>query len=479
MIWTSQPDQVWSVLQNPNPDFERELYTAMRVRDPGYAMTPRFRTGIWDGWTPFYDKKEHRIATGLLGFVEELGYPVEEQILAQDPLAEIGWDLDAPPLRNPSDPTKDIIPLEYQKDILAQVALGRRRGIFDHLTASGKSVGIGLLCKAAPSLKILCTVPTNALLEQLKQDLAIMLQEPVGQVGLKRLETDYRVTVAMDGRIKSLLKTPQIRKLAEETQMLIVDELQTATPAVYPFYRQCQNAYYRFGFSGSFFDVKPTRILGTAGFFGSVISTVGDEETKEAGRTVPPKFEFLEYPLRKCDADYNTAYDELIVENVGLNRFFAKQILPHYDEGRTILVLVARVAQCDRFKEALAELGIESERYHGKISTHKRREMRESFKQGKIPVLIATQQTLGVGVNIPRIEVLLNLGCGLSDNMNKQKYGRSLRSFEDKESVTILEPYLTGNRWFLRHSKARLSLAKSYSTGTGVIKFADGTHSTF
>jgi superfamily II DNA or RNA helicase len=249
---------------------------------------------------------------------------------------------------------------------------------------------------------------------------------------------------------------------------LISDELQTATVKLYPFYRLCTNAYYRFGFSGSFFKNDPVRVFKTAGFFGPVLSRADDEDLVREGRAVPPVFKFYEYPITTSirDREYGEFYSSELVLNEGYNNFFAKLLSVYYEEGKSILVMVKRVEHCARIQTALAKLFVESEIYNGKVSPKRREMLKAQFKSGKLPVLVATDQTFGIGQNVPRIEVFANLGGGLSDDKTMQKYGRGLRSFDDKTSIIIIDPYLSGNKWFEKHSKSRLQIAREeYKTG--------------
>ena len=468
--WESDADNRFSYLRNASSQTILEVYQALRVRPKNYYFDPRYRIGIWSGWNEYFDQIEKRIPTGLVGFAKKLGFEFPEVVLAKDPLVT-GWKKDIQLLDpNPDVPKGTlIVPMKYQQESMEEIWSGIRRGVFLHLTAAGKSVQIALICASAPELRILISVPTLALLTQLVDDLELMLQEKVGRLGSKFKDANERIIVAYNGFLKRLERSPFSTNLAMQTDMLMVDELQTSTKLDYKFYRKCRNAYYRYGFSGSFFDIDPGRIFDTAGYFGAVITEVDDKDTLQAGRTVPPNFTFFEYYIKKTEyLDYGDAYTQEIVDNVGLNDFFADIVLDRSKTGKSILVLVKRVKHCSVFQEALRKRGLSSEIYNGQIKNEIRDERRQDFKSGESLILIATEQTLGIGVNIPRIQVLLNLGGGDSDNNSKQKFGRSIRSFEfiGKEEVEIIEPFITGNKWFSRHAKHRLAVAKKYKTGT-------------
>jgi len=464
-FWESQTDNTYSILREGSAAIHRELYNQLKARSKGYIWDPRFTAGIWDGWERYFSLSDTRLLTGLIPFARDLGFDFEERILAVDPLDEFRTEFD---LADPGNPTQTLTPNNYQLEAVQAVIGGARRGIFDHVTAAGKSIVIALICQALEGLKIVITVPTIDLLQQLSADLMVMLNEPIGILGGgKKAYDQERIILCYDGFIKKYIKSPFVSELSRRCHVLICDELQTVTKTMYPFFKKCIYAYYRFGFSGSFFDNDPVRIFSTAGYFGEVITRVTDVETKGEGRTVPPIFYFYHFPtLAQIGSDYQTTYKERIVENVSFNAHFAQLLSEHYEQEKTILVLVKRVDHCRLFQEALARIHIESEIFHGSINTELRRKRRADFKSGKLPVLIATEQTLGVGSNFPRIQVLMNLGCGLSDDKTKQKYGRSLRSFDEKEQVIIIEPYPTGCKWFVKHAKARMAMAKTYATGS-------------
>jgi superfamily II DNA or RNA helicase len=282
--------------------------------------------------------------------------------------------------------------------------------------------------------------------------------------GKCRFEGD--VTIAYIGFIRDKQPTPQCHRLYKETQVLLVDELQMVTPKALTFFKKCKQAYFRFGFSGSFYDNPSYRVLSTTGYFGPTITKVTDQDLLDSGRGVAPVFKFYEYALEGVrDGDnYGEIYRELISKNINLNEYFTDLLHPYYDSGQTILILVQRVAHCELVQRILNQKMIKSKIYNGHMALEDRKELREGFKEGRFPVLVATAQTFGVGMNIPRIEVMLNLAGGLSDDKAIQKYGRGLRSFDGKSSVTILEALFTGNKWFAKHSRARLRIAKSFTT---------------
>lgn len=472
--WVSLADNTWSILQDATPEQEREIYEAMKIRPKGYFFDPRFTAHIWDGYDRFYDLVKHRMLTGLVLYSQQLGFEYEEIIQASNPVEEycFGWQLY---VRNREGNKVPVELNKYQDAGVAEIPQGVRRGVFDHSTGAGKSLTIAAICALLGTLQILIVVPSLELLDQTIEGLETALPEPIGRLGGKRKQNaDARIVVAFDLTLKQKGKHPVILDLAARCQVLIVDEIQTVTKLLYPFFRKCVNAYFRFGFSGSFYDIDFARVLSVAGFFGPTITRVTDVETQAEGRTVPPHFTYFEYPIAdEREAAYGTVYENSLVENAAFNAYMAQQLAEPYEAGETILVLVQRLNHCTNFQEALRLLGIESQIYTGQVNTEHRRTMRSQFKAGKLPVLVATEKTLGVGVDLPCMDLLLNLGGGQSASMSKQKFGRSFRSFEGKEFVRVYEPYITIHRWFLRHSKARLELAKAYA-GKVELKYRSG-----
>lgn len=468
-FWESQSDNQWTYLRNGTPEISRALYNELKVRQKDYYFSALYRSGMSDGYTRYFDQVQQKLLTGMVPYAQQLGFDYPEVVLAEKPVCEL-QDVDL------KGPDGSVELNEYQQEGVRRACYEVRRGVFDHCTAAGKTYLAAALCSVFRTLQVTLTVPSIGLLEQNIEEFRSLLKEPIGQLGGGKKDFEGRIVVVYDGFLKQYNKSPFVKNLAFRTQLLLTDELQTATKKLFPFFRQCKNAYYRYGFSGSFFELDDERIFNTSGYFGATITKVDDSQTKDAGRSVPPHFIFLEYAVRDTSffADYKDGYEQCLVENEPFNRYMAQQLAKPYEDGLTVLVLVKRVAHCSLFQAQLEKLGIESEIYNGGIKTEVRRQMRAQFKRGLIPVLIATEQTMGVGINIPLIEVLMNLGGGLSNGQTKQKYGRSIRSFDEKQSVTIYEPYLTNNRWFLKHSKARLAMAKKYATGNVKLRFYSG-----
>ena len=194
-----------------------------------------------------------------------------------------------------------------------------------------------------------------------------------------------------------------------------------------------------------------------------------DVDTMKAGRTVPPHFEFYEYPVMKFVTaldNYQEQYDTFIADNEKYTAYFLDVLVrDHYKPGDTVLILVKRVRHAKAVIQKLLKYNLYAEEYSGAVHRDARLDLKSEYQNGEVPILVATEQTFSVGQDVPRITTLLNLGGGLSADREKQKIGRGLRSFEDKEYVTIIQPYITGHKWLARHSAQRLALARRYKTG--------------
>lgn len=456
-----QADNCWTKLEGASESLEKELFDSLKIKSKNYAFDLRYRAGMWDGFERFYYPKTHRLLTGLVPYAKKLGFDIPEIDLSVKPENEFPREISL----------NGIEELEiYQEETRDLIIAGSRRGVFDHITGAGKSVEMGIICKLFPKLNITINVPTCTLLQQLRKDLEDKLGEEVGSFGCKT-NNIQRITVVFQTMIVKYMKNPIITNLANRTQVMISDELQMVTPSFFPFLLKCHNAYYRYGFSGSFYDNDPVRVFQTSGHFGDLISKVSEEDTNEAGRTVPLDFFFYEYSIPKIQGDfvgYAEAYEEHISSNYSYNEFFLDKALEYYSEGKSILIMIKHHAHSELVGKILKQKMIKFENFNGRISPDIREKTKKRFKSGELQVLVATEQTIGVGVDIPRIHVLLNLGGGLSDDKCIQKYGRIIRAHEEseKERAIIIEPLVIGNKWFQRHSRARLKVANSYKTGT-------------
>ncbi|MCU4176846.1 DEAD/DEAH box helicase [Carboxylicivirga sp. N1Y90] len=135
-------------------------------------------------------------------------------------------------------------------------------------------------------------------------------------------------------------------------------------------------------------------------------------------------------------------------------RFFLERVVNSHPENK-ILVFVRTKVRAERVKKAMERVDIESVTIHSDKSQKERSEAMESFKSGKIKVLIATDVSAR-GIDIPNVEYVVNYDIpevpenyvhrvGRTGRAKNKGYAISFCSDEEKELLTQIETYVGGS----------------------------------
>ena len=238
-----------------------------------------------------------------------------------------------------------------------------------------------------------------------------------------------KAEVAWNNRQETLYQKSQVRNLIGSCQAFIVDEAHVASVVIQELGSYATKAYYRLGLSGTPWrmDNQEIRIEGT---LGRKIIDVSASDLIELGFLVPPKI-FVCNVAENHDGDtYADIYSNNIVNNWERN-FRIKQFAEAFKEaGRPTIILVER-REHGFILEGLIEdsvfvpggdKGVDDPTDEEK---NYRRRMLNAVENNEI-VLIATQWA-NVGVDAPKISVLVLAGSNQSSVTTYQQVGRVLR----------------------------------------------------
>ena len=423
-------------VENLDDTEKRQLYDLLRIEDDGKYYSPAYKSGRWDGYHSFYDKKKDRFPAGLL-----------HAVLKRFPYADY-QKLHRSSVLRPHTSLGTLTPREDQLAII-EAALKERRGLIQAPTSFGKTVCLAMLCKAIPG-EILIVTHTRSLLHQTAKSLARELGEPIGLVGDGYANRE-RVTI---GLVKSLAEYDFSKVnalLADEVHRFSADMLFKLALSI--------PAYYRFGLSADPLDeqdvksnslYKRFRIMSC---FGPIIAKSTMDEAKERGVIADPIITIKRIPDPHNglhhDSDYQTAYEELVVNNPNLSTEI--QNLCKTFAGQQVMILLRRV---DQGRE-LAKLIPNSRFLWGELSTDVIQKGIDDFKAGKYSVMIGSD-IFKEGIDIPEIDVLINAGSDVA--ATKQRLGRGLRKRPGKDTIDVFDFLICGNKYTEKHAKERLRI---------------------
>jgi ATP-dependent RNA helicase RhlE len=115
------------------------------------------------------------------------------------------------------------------------------------------------------------------------------------------------------------------------------------------------------------------------------------------------------------------------------------QALLRRDEMRSVLVFTRTKHRCNRLAEQLTRQGIAAERIHGNRSQAQRTVALESFKRGKVRVLVATD-IAARGIDIDELSHVVNFDVPTVADDYIHRAGRTARAGAVGEAVTFVAP---------------------------------------
>lgn len=462
-----------------NPDVIKILDYNLSYYVQGYAFTKAYKQGWWDPkkrkWQR-WDGKNHllddklRFQTGLLSKVKTILDNNGIKYTIDDKRKEIKFGKKIK--------TKNTEFREYQSRVV-ETAIRGKGGIIKAATGSGKSVMINNLI-AETNVKTVVYVIGIDLLYQMVETFEKMLGTEVGIIGdgkanIKKINVCTVWTAAnalgneyvpFDDEESSKKETinekdkSKIIKAIKDAQMIIFDECQMlAAKTLQVINSASENAYYKYGFSGTPFRDDGADILLEA-VCGKIIIEVTASELIKDGFLVQPTIHFIEIPeyKGKLSDPYPTVYKEYIVENQVRNDKIISITEKLIKSNRKALILVKTIKHGDIILDALKKKKLIAHFVKGDLDSDERNSIRQKFLKGKIDVIVASA-VYDQGVDLKNLDALVLAGSGKSSGRALQRIGRVIRPSEGKKDAVVID-FIDNAKYLKDHSKKRMEVYK-------------------
>ena len=215
------------------------------------------------------------------------------------------------------------------------------------------------------------------------------------------------------------------------------------------FLKQLHKAVYSVGLSGTPQRTDGKTILLTAAF-GPIVFSRSSSWLIRKGFLCKPTIRVVEFgdrlsrkyprkwPRGQRKPVYNTVYKHCVVENTTFNNMVATIAVAHALDGDLTLVSVKQVKHGEPILEAVKRLAPDIPAVFLHASNKKKLgedKVKQDFGDGKIKILIST--LFDEGVDIPKIDTVIDAGGGNSPIKTLQLIGRALRKYPGKEKATI------------------------------------------
>lgn len=436
-------------LNSEDDRHHRVLYAQMAVDVPGARFSRKFQMGWWDGKLRFY-RKTAEFDTGLLGWVL--------QILAEHfPTVKIEVKDRRTKPTGKSITMTDVVLRNYQEEAV-DACIRATRGVLSAATGSGKTqIAIAIVAKLG--LNTLFLVDSVDLARQTADRFAKHL--PAAKIGViyagaYKAVTKTKGPDVVISTFHTLARKPELTK-SLHFDVVMSDECHgVAAETWYKVMGSFPNTYYKFGLSGSIDAVyeDPIRFRKIQAQSGKVLVEIPVDYLVEQDVLAKPEIYMIGFPHRIYHKmTYFDEYEAAIQNNTGLNHRLVPRLVKKY-AGKSILILVNRVSHGQELSEILGAPFVS-----GHDESDVRYDALQEFRDGNLKVLIASK-IFRQGVDIPNIEVLINLGNDDSYKAVVQKLGRGLRRTTEKDSLIYLDVYPQTSGYCEKHAKNR---AKKYA----------------
>jgi len=261
---------------------------------------------------------------------------------------------------------------------------------------------------------------------------------------------------------KKLLKKEQIRDAVRNSNLLILDEAQYSGSDTFQLLaREAQSSRHRFLFSGTPWRENGDDILLEA-VAGKKIIDIDASYLIKRGFLVRPTIIFKDVPtMRGVGKTYQEVYSNYIVNNDERNDMAVSTCKNFEKKGLKTLILIRNINHGEIISKKLSDAGVNHLFLTGVSSSGEREAGINDIKEGNIHVVVAST-IFDIGIDIPSLTALINLGGGKSTGKVLQRIGRVIRSHPGKSFACVVDFY-DQCKYLREHSQVRFKTIASES----------------
>ena len=467
-IIIQKKNEVYLKLQ-AEPHIFQELSEYFTFDVPGSKFMPQYRNKYWDGKIRLFSTHTGEIYVGLLdkivSWAKKFDYSVEfkNNKFYGTPLEENEM-ISLEGVQEYMNRISKHKPRDYQINAVYD-ALKYNRKLLISPTASGKSLMIYSVVRyfSEKDNKILLVVPTTSLVEQMYKDF-----EDYGW------DSEYYCHKIYSGKEKNTKKNVVIttwqsiynlpRSFFNDFNVIIGDEAHLfKSKSLVGIMTKCDNAKYRFGFTGTL-DGSQTHKWVLEGLFGPSYKVTQTKELIEKGHLSKLQIKIL--LLKHNEHQFNEYEDEIqyLISHEKRNNFIKNLAL---DLKGNTLVLFNRVESHGLPLYELINSSAERHRkiffVHGGVDVNQREKVREITERENNAIIVASYGTFSTGINIKNLHNVIFASPSKSRIRNLQSIGRILRKGDNKTKAVLYDisdecTYKSRKNYTLNHLIERIKI---------------------
>jgi superfamily II DNA or RNA helicase len=373
---------------------------------------------------------------------------------------------------------------QYQETVVDQ-SLNEPMGIFNLATGSGKTV-VAIALISRKNTQTVVVVPTLALLNQWIDKLKQFSTAHIGFKSSKQLKEGDVFIITQSSLNKALTthssqdKTQAryeiIKRIWREAGMVIIDESHHASAKTWKAMMSYTNAYYRFGLTATTDKRTDKADYEYYALLGDKLSVIDYSDLLELGYSIPIEVFFYDIPYRHYNHKWKfhqkggfSVENDYIVENNDRNDQIVNVALDRaFRRDKPTLILFKRVTHGEViYNKAVMDMSrpdlqiyndLQIKLVYGKTKEKERNEIYQEFKDKQVKLLIAQNQLIGEGWDMPNIEVIIIASGGKSEIRSIQNMGRGSRQAHKKKTLEIHD-FADQGKYVQDHARER---AKTY-----------------
>jgi superfamily II DNA or RNA helicase len=443
----------------------------------GHEYSDKYLSGTWDGRIHFLktekddDSSSYTLPIGFYWIVQDLiekynvrfnvNYSVVYTDKRNKQVQETKYQtkFKAPPFE-----------LRYYQNEAVQKCIEKKIGILSLGTSAGK---LAIMAEAIKQLNLRSLVIVNRieLVEQTADGFEEYLGVKIGRMYEGTLDIKNQITIASVQTISAILKRNDKKLITYlfNVNCLMFDECQNVSDK--GFYTQILkylvNSDYIIGLSGSAWRNYEPETLSMKALVGDIIYSKTTAELEKEGFICPTKTIFIRTPETLNVQEhlaYHDAYDYYITNNEARNKL-VQDITLKYKENKKILILTKLIEH----GEILQKMIPQSLLINSKTVSSERHSFFENFKKERGFVLIGSQQIFSTGINIPDLDMIINVSASKSSIMCIQSIGRVKRKFPGKEFGYYIDFFDNDVEVFSHGSRKRMRLLEEHGNDYHIV----------
>jgi len=449
----------YSYIQDPTEHLKliRKLSESTKVRAPGARFAKSFGV-TWDGCYRFVSP-HGRFLTGLTPLIVNTLKDLNEDVEVITP------DFKIRSHQRSEVALKGVNLYKHQRQG-ANVALKRCRGVLEMATNAGKTeVAAYMILKLCNAGKILWLTHSLSLSDQTTKRMMKRTDISVSVCKEGRLDITGDIVVSTTQTMYKALRSSKPKVAARVTEFLkdikviFFDECQFGSAKTWmTIAEKCENAYYRYGLSGTPYTKDPVRNRRLIGVLGDTIYETTNKYMVENGYSCDVVV--VSIPCNHHEyLSYTTAISEGVDRNDKRNELIVKSIAK-LEKGNIGLILANHIEHTKTLDRLAKANGLKSRLVYGKHSVSYRNKAIDDLQKGKLDCLISTN-IFDIGIDIPKLQWLFMAGPVQAKGRIKQRLGRVLRIAEGKKSAVVYYIDDKGDHYLEKSAKSiRTTLTK-------------------